>query len=342
MVCLDVRGRRAVQAGQPQPHLDGARGGVSVSGCEGPQGSRQQFQAGQPRTLMAQEKGLVCLDVRACRARKGISRRAKPRRTLMARDDSSTAFFTRARSRCSFSSLAADSSTCCCAAATFCFCSAAGLRSAATFLLVGLLARPDDLLGDLDVDLVADLPPAPALEDDEGDGLVFLLALAMCGGGRASATLQRARREEGAGGGGSCVPSCRAAYAYLLSTGVDGRSSGRLRCFCGCGGMALPPAAAVLLLPLLLLLLLLPLIAPSVAAFGLLWSVVSQYTTPSSWSAIALSVHRAWSVYKRVCARWFQKVQKNRQIDASPFFIRDGTATYTSNYSMEIVVVVKE
>ena len=76
LVCLDVRGRRAVQAGQPQPHLDGARGGVSVSGCEGPQGSRQQFQAGQPRTLMAQEKGLVCLDVRACRARKGISRRA--------------------------------------------------------------------------------------------------------------------------------------------------------------------------------------------------------------------------------------------------------------------------
>jgi len=107
----------------------------------------------------------------------GVSKRGRgvdglcPSRTLMTRDASSRFFFTRARSRCSFSSLAADSSTCCCASATFCLCRAAGLRSAAAFLLVGLLARPDDLVADLPA--LGGVPFAPGGEED----LAFLLAL---------------------------------------------------------------------------------------------------------------------------------------------------------------------
>ena len=118
----------------------------------------------------------------------GVSKRGQgddglcPSRTLMTRDASSRFFFTRARSRCSFSSLAADSSTCCCASATFCLCRAAGLRSAAAFLLVGLVARPDDLVADLPA---LGVPFAPGVEEDwtsllalvGADDLAFLLGL---------------------------------------------------------------------------------------------------------------------------------------------------------------------
>ena len=114
---------------------------------------------------------------------------------MMTRDASSRFFFTRARSRCSFSSLAADSSTCCCASATFCLCRAAGLRSAAAFLVVGLVARPDDLVADLPA---LGVPFAPGGGEDwafllalvGADDLAFLLGLP-CRGRRGETGRQR-------------------------------------------------------------------------------------------------------------------------------------------------------
>ena len=51
---------------------------VGVPGCEGQWGIAEVFQAGQRRTWAQGEwRGLVCLDVRANRARGRISRRAK-------------------------------------------------------------------------------------------------------------------------------------------------------------------------------------------------------------------------------------------------------------------------
>ena len=91
MVCLDVSAcrardsisRRANPNAAPGPAA-GERGGVGVPGCKRPSTYETHFQAGQHRTWWTgwdMTSGLMCLDVRARRARDSISRRANPYRS---------------------------------------------------------------------------------------------------------------------------------------------------------------------------------------------------------------------------------------------------------------------